>query len=333
MRAIPRIFVAALLAVAFTAFAASARPLRVVAANPDLGDLAQQVGGDEVSVTLLAKGPQDPHFIEPRPSFIRALHRADVFVEQGMQLEIGWAPSLLRSARNPDIVSGGAGFVDASSVIAPLEVPTGRVDRSMGDVHPFGNPHYLSDPLNGLRVARLLRDTLSTLRPESAQAFDTRYRDFAERLIVGLVGEELARGRDPEDVARDVEAGSLEQAEGLGGWLGAMRTQAGAKAVQDHRLWPYFAKRFGLELVATLEPKPGIAPTTRHLKEVVEIMQAQDVGLILSSPYFNPRHARWVAEQTGARVVPMAHQTGSREGTPDYLATIDYNVRAILGAE
>jgi ABC-type Zn uptake system ZnuABC Zn-binding protein ZnuA len=303
----------------------------VVATNPDLGDLVQQVGGDEVSVTLLAKGPQDPHFIEPRPSFIRALHRADVFVQQGMELEIGWAPSLLESARNPEIMPGGAGFVDASRAIDPLEVPTGRFDRSMGDVHPLGNPHYLTDPINGLRVARLLRDTLSTLRPDAAESFAIRYRDFARRLAVALVGEELAAERDPEDVARDVVTGNLPETPRLAGWLGTLRAEPPSKAVQDHLLWPYFARRFGLELVATLEPKPGIAPTTRHLQAVVERMKADQVGLVLASPYFNPRHARWVAEKTGARVVPMAHQVGSREGTPDYLATIDFNVRAIAG--
>jgi ABC-type Zn uptake system ZnuABC Zn-binding protein ZnuA len=310
---------------------ATGGPLRVVASTSDLGNLAEEVGGEEVEVTALVRGPQDPHFVEPRPSFIRALHRADLFVQIGMQLEIGWAPALLRSARNPDVAPGGDGFVDASTVVAPLEVPAGPTDRSMGDVHPFGNPHYLTDPLNGLRVARLLRDRLRDLRPESAGAFASRYDAFASRLVAALVGDESTAGQDPDDVAAAIEAGGAD-AFVLGGWLGRARAQPRLVAVQDHRLWPYFARRFGLRLTATLEPKPGIAPTTRHMALVVDRMESEGASLILSSAYFDPRHAAFVSERTGARVALMAHQVGARDGTGDYLAVIDHNVREVFGA-
>jgi len=322
------------LAGAASAGASAAEPLRVVATLPDLGSLARTVGGEQVEVTVLVKGPQDAHFLEPRPSFIRALHEADLFVLNGMDLEVGWVPPLLQSARNPKILPGAAGYVDASSAVMPLEVPQGRVDRSMGDVHPYGNPHYLTDPVNGLRVAALLRDRFAERRPEAAGALAERYARFAAELAARLVGPEAAASRDPEELVRSVEEGRSSALPGgePGGWLGTLRAARGRSAVEDHKLWEYFARRFGLLPVATLEPLPGIAPTTKHLTTVVEIMKQRGVGLILSSVYFDPRHANWVAERTGARVVPLAHQVGARDGAADYLATVDYNVRALAEA-
>jgi len=313
--------------------------LEVVATLPDLGSLVREVGGDRVSVTVLGKGPQDPHFIEARPSFIRKLHDADLFVVVGMELELGWAPVLLRGARNPRVQPGTPGYLDASTVIVPLQLPPSTADRSAGDLHSQGNPHYLLDPLNGLRVARLIRDRLSELRPDSATAFRQGYDAFARRLMDRLLGPDVAAGAPPEKLERLVRTGGLEgwlEARGgqasLGGWLADARRIQGSQAVEDHRLWIYFASRFGIELVGTLEPLPGIAPTSRHLSWVVERIQAGQVPLILSSPYLDPRHARWVAERTGARVAELAHQPGARQGTDDYLATIDYNVRQVLDA-
>jgi ABC-type Zn uptake system ZnuABC Zn-binding protein ZnuA len=318
---------------------AAAGPLAVVVTLPDFGNLAEAIGGDEVRVTVLAKGPQDPHFVEARPSFIRELHNADLFIVNGMDLEIGWAPVLLRGARNRRVQPGNPGYLDASVAIEAIDVPTGGVDRSQGDIHPYGNPHYLTDPINGLRVAALVRDRLSELRPESAAGFRERQQAFARELVARLVGEELAARHDPELLAAHVARGDLDaflaehgQSDQLGGWLGALRPHRGTKAVQDHRLWPYFAGRFGLVLIDTLEPRPGIAPTTRHLTEVIGRMQADDVGIILSSPYIDPRHARSVAERTGASVVEMAHQVGARPGTGDYIALVDTNVRRLLEA-
>jgi ABC-type Zn uptake system ZnuABC Zn-binding protein ZnuA len=313
------------------AAAAMAEPLRVVASVPDLGDLVREVGGGEVEVSVLTKGPQDPHFVEPRPSFIRELHDADLYVEIGMELEVGWAPTLLRSARNPEILPGSRGYLAAATAIQPLQVPMGVVTRAMGDVHIQGNPHFMTDPLNGLRVSVLIRDKLAELRPGAADGFSDRQRAFGSRLMERLVGPELAATRDPDELARLLETGGLDEAK-LGGWLGAARPLQGVGVVEDHAAWIYFTRRFGLEVVATLEPKPGIAPTTGHLGEVVEAVKARQARVILASPYFDPRHASWVAERTGARIAPMAHQEGSRAGADDYLDTIDYNVRAVLNA-
>jgi ABC-type Zn uptake system ZnuABC Zn-binding protein ZnuA len=332
-----RLVVAGLLALA--AGPSAAGPLRVVATVPDLGSLVRQLGGEEVDVVVLTKGPQDPHYVEPRPSFIRALHRADLFVLTGMDLEKGWAPVLLGSARNADILPGSPGYLDASVVIEPLQVPGAGADRALGDLHPYGNPHYLTDPVNGLRVATLIRDKLSELLPEGASRFRAARDAFSQRLLEQLLGPELLERHPADALAARIESGGLDgflrdagQLELLGGWLGALRDHRGTRAAEEHQFWAYFARRFGLELVTTLEPFPGIAPTTRHLAKVVRVVEAEDVRVILSSAYFDPSHARWVAERTGARVVPMAHQSGARDGAEDYLGTIDYNVRRLLEA-
>jgi ABC-type Zn uptake system ZnuABC Zn-binding protein ZnuA len=314
-------------------------PIQVAATVPELGSLAREVGGDQVSVTVFAKGTEDPHFVEAKPSFIKALSRADLYIQLGMGIEAGWAPVLLQNARNGKVLPGAPGHLDASMVVTPLEVPTGPVDRSMGDVHPSGNPHYLLDPLNGLKVAQLIRDRLSELRPAKRQYFAERYDAFRQRLSSALVGEALAQKYDIERLALLQEQGRLasylkQQGEDklLGGWLGAMLPYAGTKAVDEHALWPYFARRFGIQVIGHMEPLPGIPPTTKHLGELVERMRAEKVPLVLTSVYYDPRHARFLSERTGAQVVNMANQVGARDGTDDYLRMFDYNVRQLVAA-
>jgi ABC-type Zn uptake system ZnuABC Zn-binding protein ZnuA len=316
-----------------------ARPLRVAVTVPDLGSLVQEIGGDQVVVTVFAKGTEDFHSIEAKPSFIKTLSEADLFIQMGMEMELGWALVLQQNARNAKVLPSARGFLDASTVITPLEVPSGSVDRSMGDVHPAGNPHYLVDPINGLRVARLIRDKLGDLRPERQRYFEERYSNFRQRLGAALVGEALAKKYDVEKLALLFEAGKLgdflkSQGEEslLGGWFALMLPYRGAKAVADHNTWPYFARRFGISVIGFLEPKPGLPPTTRHLNELIETMRAQGVKVILANPYFDPRFAQFVAERTGAQVVSMAHMVGARSGTNDYVSMIDYDVRQLAGA-
>jgi ABC-type Zn uptake system ZnuABC Zn-binding protein ZnuA len=327
-----------LLAVAAAIPAADA-PLRICATVPDLGALATEVGGDRVAVTVFAKGAEDPHFIEARPSFVRALADAELFIQTGLELEIGWAPVLLKNARNDRVLPGTPGFLEAASVITPLDVPSGAVDRSLGDVHPGGNPHFFTDPVCGLKVAELIRARLAELRPAEAPVFAQRYRDFAKRMGERLFGAELAGKYDPAKLALLVERGGLapflaaQHDEGrLGGWLALLQPFAGRKVVADHAVWPYFARTFSFQVVGYLEPKPGIPPTTRHLQELIARMRDQGVGVILTTPFFEPKHARVVAEQTGARIAAMAHQVGALPGTDDYLAFIDHNVQALARA-
>jgi ABC-type Zn uptake system ZnuABC Zn-binding protein ZnuA len=256
-----------------------------------------------------------------------------------MELEIGYAPVLLQNARNSRVLFGAPGYIDCSKVITPLEIPTGVVDRSMGDVHPLGNPHYLLDPLNGLLVARLIRDRLIELRPEKKPLFEERYVTFNRKIGDALVGEKLARKYEFEKLALLYQEGKFEpflkeqKEEGsLGGWLEMTLPYQGSKVVADHNMWPYFARRFGISLVGFLEPKPGISPTTKHLQDLVEQMRGDRVKVILSSPYFVIRYAQFVSKNTGAKVVPLAHQVGSRSGTDSYIRMIDYNVRELAKA-
>jgi ABC-type Zn uptake system ZnuABC Zn-binding protein ZnuA len=315
------------------------KSLLVCATVPDLGNLAREIGGDQVKITFFAKSQEDPHFVEARPSFIKALSQADLFLQIGMDLEIGYVPVLLQNARNSRVLIGAPGYVDCSKVITPLEVPRGKVDRSMGDVHPLGNPHYLLDPLNGLLVARLIEDRLTELRPEKKSFFEEQYMTLYRRIGEGLVGEKLARKYEFERLAQLYTEGKLEpflkgqKEEGsLGGWLRMMLPYRGSKVVGDHNLWPYFARRFGISVVGFLEPKPGISPTTSHLQFLIAQMKAEGVKVILSSPYFEIRYAQFVSKNTGAKIVLLAHQVGSRPGTEDYTKMVDYNVKQLVMA-
>ncbi len=316
-----------------------ATPIRVCATVPDLGSLTREVGGDQVSIAVFAKGTEDAHFVEAKPSFIKVLSQCNLYVQVGLDLEIGWARVLLQNARNGAILPGAPGYLDASRVISPLEVPTVPVDRSMGDIHPLGNPHYLLDPLNGLKVARLMRDKLIELRPDKKQYFEDHYASFSRRVGSALVGEKLAKNYDIEKLAILFERGRLgtflkEQGEEslLGGWLILMLPYRGARVVDDHNMWPYFARHFGIEVIGHMEPKPGIPPTTSHLRALVERMRAEGVKVVLAASYYDPRHARFISENTGAKVVNLAHQVGAREGTDNYLAMFDYNVRQLAAA-
>ena len=321
---------------------AHSQPLKVCATVPELGSLAREIGGDQVTVTVFAKGTEDPHFVVPKPSFIKALNACQAYVQIGLDLEAGWAPDLLNNARNAAILPGGRGHINAATAITPLEVTTATIsDRSMGDVHATGNPHFLLSPINGLRVAQLLRDRFSALQAKSSQYFLQRYDNFRQRLGIALVGETLSNTYDFEKLAILAQRGRLGQflkSQGkesvLGGWFKTMQPHYGTKVVADHTMWPYFAQAFGLSLIGHLEPLPGLQPTTSHLTTVIEIMKTHAVKVVLASAYYNPRYADFVAEHTGATVVHMAHQGESRPGTENYLDMIDYNVTqlsAVLG--
>jgi ABC-type Zn uptake system ZnuABC Zn-binding protein ZnuA len=320
------------------AAADAAKPLAVCATVPELGSLVREVGGDQVAVEVFTKPTEDPHFTPTRPSLIKALNGCDLLVQVGMDLEIGWLPLLVKNARNAAVLPGARGAFDASTAIMPLDVPTGTIDRSMGDVHPFGNPHYLADPLNGMLVAAALREKLAALRPEAATHFDDRLVSFRKRAAAALVGHTLAAKYDVQKLALLAEHGKLVEFlrgqgedRALGGWLGLVAGDYGTKVIDDHPMWPYFAKRFGLVVADHLEPKPGIPPTTKHLADVVALVKSEGIRVVLASAYYDPRHAAFVAEQTGGRVLAMANQAGARPGTDDYLGFVDYNVRQVAG--
>jgi zinc/manganese transport system substrate-binding protein len=330
-----------LAALAVSAAMPAQEPLRVCATTPDLGVLAAAVGGDAVRVTTFVRGPEDPHFVTARPSMIKELSKADVLVEIGLELEIGWLPVLVEGCRNGRVQAGQPGRIDASSAIDELGVPSGPVDRSHGDVHARGNPHYLLDPVCGLQVGALLRDRFGALRPASAAAFAAGYTALRERLCAAMVGPELARlyEFEAEKLAALFAAGRLVEtlraqgdSEKLGGWFASLLPLRGSKVVADHDVYRYFTARFGVEVVDFLEPKPGVAPSTQHLQRVVERMRSSDVRALLCSPYFEPSHAEFVAKATGVALARMVHQVGALPGVLDYAAAIDHNVRALAAA-
>lgn len=315
--------------ICLSAMAAAADPVKVCATVTDLGDLVRAVGGEAVTVTVFARGGDDPHFVEARPSFSKALAKADLLVVVGLELEIGWVPILQEQARNARIAVSGSGYVDASSVIPKIGVPHAGANRGDGDVHAGGNPHFLSDPVCGVRVARLIADRLILIAPERREQIETNWRAFAHAMALKLFGESRGNNLAADQLIAEAEQETLHPSAEVGGWFAVLKSAAGTPVVADHDLWPYLAKRFGLNVVGFLEPKPGIEPTTRHLTALVELMQTQHVRAILTTPYFDPQHARLVADRTKATIIPLAHQVGSLPDAADYLTTIDRNVRAL----
>src|SRR3954462_5908895 len=223
---------------------ASAKKLNIITSTTDLAALAQEVGGDKITVDSIAKGYQDPHFVEAKPSFLLKLRQADLLISVGLQLEIGWLPPLVTQSGNPRIQVGAPGYLDASQFAEILEIPTGQVTRAMGDVHPLGNPHYWLDPDNGRRIAKGIAEKLAELDPSDAAYFQQRYQDFDKRLTAAEKN-----------------------------WDDQMRPYRGRKVVTYHRSWPNFAHHFGLDVVSYIEPRPGIPPTPQHTIELMQQMK------------------------------------------------------------
>ncbi|TFH24408.1 MAG: zinc ABC transporter substrate-binding protein [Myxococcales bacterium] len=313
--------------------------LKVFATVPNLAALADAVGGEAVNVTTMVLPREDPHFAEARPSFVKALHDADLLLAVGLGLEAGYLDTLVNNARNSAVLPGQPGYVLASTVILPMQQPAGIVSRAIGDVHPGGNPHFLLDPVSGLAVADLLRERMAALLPTRAAYFAERTEKLRHRIGSSLVGVPLDEKYDGTKLARLFSAGKLTaflekqgDADKLEGWLARMAPYHGTPAVDDHDMWPYFAERFGIRIVGHLEPLPGVQPTTHHLKEVIERMNAGNVKMLVASIYYDPRHARFVSERTGARIALLAHEVGAVDDARDYVDMVDYNVRTIADA-
>jgi ABC-type Zn uptake system ZnuABC Zn-binding protein ZnuA len=284
--------------------AEAAKPLSVVTTTQDLASIAAEVGGDRVRVESLAKGYQDPHFVDAKPSYLVKLRKADLFVEVGRDLEIGWVPALLQSAGNPKILPGGRAFVNASIGVPVMELPA-SVSRAEGDVHPLGNPHYWLDPENGLVIAANIRDRLAQVSPEDASYFAQRYSDFEKRLQ-----------------AKTTEWKKEASAIGL----------TGSEAVSYHRSWPYFAKAFGFEVIDFVEPKPGIPPAPKHTQALIAEMKERKVRLLLVEPYFDPKLPEQIARGTGAAMVVLPPSVGAVPEATGYLKLFDVQLGLIRDA-
>jgi zinc/manganese transport system substrate-binding protein len=276
--------------------------LNVVATTPDLAALARAIGGEAVDVKALAKPTEDPHFVDAKPSHIVTLNRADVLIEGGAELELGWLPPLLESARNARIAAGAPGRIAAGHGIHMIDVPT-TFDRSKGDVHALGNPHFLLDPLNARIVATDIAEHLAQVAPQSADVFRSNLAKFSAQLDAKLAD-----------------------------WQGQLAPYRGAKVVTYHRDFVYLAERFNLVVLETLEPKPGIAPSPAHLAKVITAMKTAGARVIMVQPFQNRRTAETVARQTGAVVLDIPQQPGARPGTATYFDLMDYMVRTLANA-
>jgi zinc/manganese transport system substrate-binding protein len=253
-----------------------------------------------VQVDALAKGYQDPHYVDPKPSFILQVSRADLLIAVGRELEIGWLPPLVNSARNAKIQPGAPGYLDASQTVKILEIPTGQITRAMGDVHPSGNPHYWLDPDNGRKMAAAIRDKLSELSPADKAYFAQRYGDFDKRL-----------------------------AEAQKRWDATMAPYKGTKIVTYHRSWPNFMERFGLDVIGYVEPKPGIPPSPSHTLDLIAEMKAQGVKLIVVEPYFDLKTPQAITSQIGGKVLILAPSVGGTKEATDYIQLFDYDVNLL----
>jgi zinc/manganese transport system substrate-binding protein len=284
--------------------AADARAaLKVVATTQDLGALAREMGGDKVQIDTLAQGYQDPHFVEPKPSFILKLHSADLLIAIGRELEIGWLPPLITQCRNSKIQPGSDGYLDASLTAKILEIPTGQITRAMGDVHPLGNPHYWLSPSNGRLIAQAIQQKFTKFDPPNAAYYAQRYADFDKRLS------------------------DAEQR-----WRATMAPYKGTKIVTYHRSWPNFAEEFDLDVIGYVEPKPGIPPTPSHTLDLINEMKRQQIKIILVEPYFDLKTPNSIARETGARVLVMPPSVGGVPEVKDYLQLFDYDIKLLVSA-
>lgn len=277
--------------------------LNVVTTTSDLASIAQDVGGDKVKVSSLAKGYQDPHFVEAKPSFVLLLNKAQLLVLIGRDLESAWLPPLITQSRNAKIQPGSNGYLDASQNVKILDMPTGAITRAMGDVHPSGNPHYWLDPQNGGRIARSIEGRLSQLDPANAAYYKGRAADFERRL-----------------------------ADAQKRWIGLMAPYKGVKVITYHRSWTSFADAFGLDVIGFVEPKPGIPPTPQHTLDVINAMKAQHVKIIMVEPYFDSKTPNSIASKSGAKVLVMPPSVGGVPQAADYFKLFDYDVNLLVDA-
>ena len=277
--------------------------LNVVTTTSDLASIVSEVGGDKIAVESLARGYQDPHFVEAKPSFVLKLNKADLLVVVGRDLEIGWLPALINQARNARIQPGADGYFDASLTVKILDLPTGQLTRAMGDVHPLGNPHYWLDPENGRAIAKAVQAKLSQKDPANAPYYAQRAADFDRRL-----------------------------SEAQQRWKSMMAPYKGIKVVTYHRSWANFADAFGIDVIGYVEPKPGIPPTPQHTLDVIQAMRAQGIKLIIVEPYFDSKTPNSIASQTGGNVLVLPPSVGGVPAASDYLKLFDTNISLLVGA-
>jgi zinc/manganese transport system substrate-binding protein len=277
--------------------------LRVVASLPDVGDITRQIGGDRVSVETIAKGSQDPHKVPVKPSFVTKLNRADALVVQGLTLEHAYLPALLQVASNPKILQTGPAYIDASIYVTPVDVPTSQ-NRAQGELHPLGNPHINLDPENAKLMAKAIAEGLTRVDPAGAATYQAGLQRFDALIDQKMVG-----------------------------WEKLAAPLKGVKAVSYHEDMAYFARRFGLEMVGTIETKPGVPATPTHLEELIDTMKRDHVQLVIHEVAYELPLAQKVADETGSRLVTFSPLAGGMPGTSDsYVDNIEADLKALVAA-
>jgi ABC-type Zn uptake system ZnuABC Zn-binding protein ZnuA len=277
--------------------------MKVVTTTATLADITRQIGGDHVEVESIMRGPEDVHNVSPKPSYVMSVKKAKLFIHAGLDAE-AWAPLLVKSARNPNLLPGAAGNLDASRGIALKEVPDrGQLTRALGDIHVFGNTHYTLDPLNGVIIARTIADALKQLDPAHAAEFDSSYEAFAAKMRATT--ERLAASLEP---------------------------YRGTAVVTYHRSWPYFLERFGLVSIGEIEPKPGISPGPRHLSQIADAMTAREAKVVIVETYSSRADAQTVADKVGGVAITLAQDVNALPEVTSYEALFEYNVKAIVEA-
>jgi zinc/manganese transport system substrate-binding protein len=273
--------------------------IHIVTTTQDTRSIAEIIGGNKVEVFAIATGYQNPHFVDPKPSYIIKLSNADLYVTLGLDLEAGWSPSLLTSSRNTKIQKGSDGYVDASVGVALQQVPS-SINRAEGDIHAFGNPHYWLDPLNGKIIARNICNGLEKISPANKEYYEANLKTF--------------------DAQLDLKTKA---------WTASMVVFKGSKVIAYHNEWCYFENRFGLQIVDFMEPKPGIPPTPSQLVKIIKEVKADNIKVIITSPYFTASSSDVVSKQTGAKTVVLATSVGAFDEIKNYFDLFDYNIKLL----
>jgi ABC-type Zn uptake system ZnuABC Zn-binding protein ZnuA len=319
-----------------------AAPVKVVTSLTTYAAIATEIVGDRGQVSSIARGDENPHYVQPKPSFVPLLADADVFVTTGLDLEL-WVPALLDKAGNSKVTEGASGYVAAYTGIPMLDIPA-SYSRSQGDIHVFGNPHIWTEPLNGVQIARNILTGLKRVAPENADYFTAREKDFEERVYRALYGDELVRILGGQALADLDRQGKLFDflnqrryqgaplADRLGGWLKQGRVFRGSEMACYHKEWDYFSREFGIPCVDYIEPKPGIPPTPKHVRELIDLMQQRHVRVLLSPGYFDHNQIRQVAERTGAKAVIVPSNVGGAPGVNTYFDLINTLVSSLAQA-
>jgi zinc/manganese transport system substrate-binding protein len=319
-----------------------ANPVKVVTSLTTYAAIAREIVGERGEVNAIGSPYENPHYVQPKPSFAPMIASADLFVTTGLDLEL-WVPALLDKANNPKVTEGGPGYVAAYAGVNLLDVPA-SYSRTQGDIHVFGNPHIWTDPLNAVQIARNILVGLKRVAPDQADYFTSRERDFEQRIYRALYGDELVKLLGGDALADLDRQGKLFDFLGthkyenaplttrLGGWLKEGMVFRGKPVVCYHKEWDYFSREFGVPCVDYIEPKPGIPPTPSHVQEVIEKMKQQKIQVLLSTSYYDRNQVREVAARTGAQAVIVPGNAGGDPGAESYIGLVNVWVQALTQA-